>query len=270
MKKYYQLMILAVPLLFLVYICSVSAASGIAAYYVGPGEAYMATLDGRVRKITNTTSSTLFVPVRTLAEQQSFIINSPPGIGVALPCGDDFEYTDPRDSNVYSIVQIGTQCWMAENLRYLPSVVGPGTRSKTTPYYYVYAYNGTDVSVAKTTYSYNNYGALYNWPAALTACPSGWHLPSDAELTSLRNTTGDTKGGLIKAGWFTNVFGGFLEGWRGLWGGSADLTTEYWSSTPYGFDRAMTIGYVPGAEANIGYPLGTDKAGGHSVRCLRD
>jgi len=81
MKKYYQLMILAVPLLFfLVYICSVSAASGVAAYYVGPGEAYMATLDGRVRKITNTTSNTLFIPVRTLAEQQSFLNNLPVGV----------------------------------------------------------------------------------------------------------------------------------------------------------------------------------------------
>jgi len=110
MKKYYQVMILAVPLLFLVYICSVSAASGAAAYYVGPGEAYVATLDGRAREITNTTSNTLFIPVRTLAEQQSFLNNLPVGVAIWNGCGEN--YIDLRDSNIYPTVQIGNQCWM--------------------------------------------------------------------------------------------------------------------------------------------------------------
>ncbi len=188
MKKYYQLMILAVPLLFfLVYICSVSAASGIAAYYVGPGEAYMATLDGRAREITNTTSNTLFIPVRTLAEQQSFLNNLPVGVAIWNGCGEN--YIDLRDSNIYPTVQIGNQCWMKKNLAYLPSVVGPGTGSATTPYYYVYVYNGTSVSAAKATTNYTTYGVLYNWPAATTACPSGWHLPTDAELNVLETYT---------------------------------------------------------------------------------
>jgi len=183
MKKYYQVMILAVPLLFLVYICSVSAASGAAAYYVGPGEAYVATLDGRAREITNTTSNTLFIPVRTLAEQQSFLNNLPVGVAIWNGCGEN--YIDLRDSNIYPTVQIGNQCWMKKNLAYLPSVVGPGTGSATTPYYYVYNYTGTDVSAAKATSNYTTYGVLYNWPAANTACPTGWHLPTDAEFNIL-------------------------------------------------------------------------------------
>jgi uncharacterized protein (TIGR02145 family) len=102
-----------------------------------------------------------------------------------LICGDSF--TDPRDGQTYTTVQIGDQCWMAENLKYLPSVVGPGTGSNTVPYYYVYGYNGTNVNAAKATANYQNYGALYNWPASLNACPPGWHLPSDAEWTQLTN-----------------------------------------------------------------------------------
>jgi len=98
-------------------------------------------------------------------------------------CGDPF--TDSRDGNVYNTFQIGDQCWMAENLKYLPAVVGPGTGSNTAPYYYVYGYNGTDVNAAKATANYQNYGVLYNWSASLTACPTGWHLPSDAEWTQL-------------------------------------------------------------------------------------
>jgi uncharacterized protein (TIGR02145 family) len=105
------------------------------------------------------------------------------GGGSSWSCGNSF--MDARDSNIYPTVQIGTQCWMKKNLAYLPSVVGPGTGSETTSYYYVYDYNGTDVSAAKATSNYTTYGVLYNWPAATTACPSGWHLPTDAELNTL-------------------------------------------------------------------------------------
>ena len=98
-------------------------------------------------------------------------------------CGDNL--TDSRDSNIYTTVQIGTQCWMKKNLAYLPSVVGSGTGSETTPYYYVYGYDGTDVATAKSQSNYTTYGVLYNWTAANTACPSGWHLPTDAELNTL-------------------------------------------------------------------------------------
>ncbi len=109
------------------------------------------------------------------------------GGGTGQPCPDMPTFTDPRDGQTYNTVQIGSQCWTKENLKYLPAVVGPGTGSETVPYYYVYDYNGTNVSAAKATANFQNYGALYNWPAALTACPSGWHLPSDGEWTQLKN-----------------------------------------------------------------------------------
>ena len=108
-------------------------------------------------------------------------------------------FTDNRDGKVYKTVTIGEQVWMAENLAYLPSVVGPATISSSTAYYYVYDYNGTDVAAAKATDNYQTYGVLYNWPAAMAGaassdanpsgvqgvCPDGWHLPSDAEWTQL-------------------------------------------------------------------------------------
>ncbi len=94
-------------------------------------------------------------------------------------------FTDSRDGKVYKTVTIGEQLWMAENLAYLPSVVGPATESYTDPYYYVYGYDGTSVATAKATNNYQTYGVLYNWPAAMASCPQGWHLPSDAEWTQL-------------------------------------------------------------------------------------
>ena len=179
-------------------------------------------------------------------------------------CGDNL--TDSRDSNIYTTVQIGTQCWMKKNLAYLPSVVGPGTGSETTPYYYVPGYDGTDVSTAKATYNYTTYGALYNWPAATTACPSGWHLPTDAELTTLTDTTGNSKEALISAGWFNNLFAGSrntdglfynLGSYANFWSSSASSSSAAWRR------------YLTTSNSTVNRS-GSNKAYGFSVRCLRD
>jgi uncharacterized protein (TIGR02145 family) len=74
---------------------------------------------------------------------------------------------------------------MAENLAYLPEVNTKSDYSDFASQYYVYDFNGSSVSAAKATKNYTIYGVLYNWPAALNACPVGWHLPSDAEWTDL-------------------------------------------------------------------------------------
>ena len=94
-------------------------------------------------------------------------------------------FTDPRDGKTYKTVKIGAQIWMAENLAYLPSVSPPSNGSRTDPVYYVSGYSGTSVSEAKATDNYTTYGVLYNWPAAKTACPTGWHLSSDEEWKTL-------------------------------------------------------------------------------------
>ena len=109
------------------------------------------------------------------------------GRQTSQPCPDMPTFTDPRDGNVYRTVQIGNQCWMAENLKYLPAVSPSTTTPDGSALYYVYDYQGSSVSEAKATANYQNYGVLYNWPAALGAYPPGWHLPSDAEWSELTN-----------------------------------------------------------------------------------
>ena len=88
---------------------------------------------------------------------------------------------------------------------------------ETDPYYYVYGYDGTSVATAKATTNYQTYGVLYNWPAALTACPPGWHLPSDAEWTQLEIYLGMSP---EKAD---------DTGWRGPYDGKLKSGTNHWN-----------------------------------------
>lgn len=165
-------------------------------------------------------------------------------------------FTDPRDGNVYKTVTIGSQVWMAENLAYLPSVVGPGTGSLANPYYYVYDYNGTSVTEAKATTNFQTYGVLYNWYAALEACPTGWHLPYDSEWKQLSDYLGFTAlpGGLRFSG------GDFVRiGQYGYW----------WSATTNGdtygaYYRGMFYDH------SSAFRDSNTKDLGFSVRCLRD
>ncbi len=115
------------------------------------------------------------------------------------PCLNLESFIDQRDSNVYETVQIGNQCWMRTNLRYLPQISPTTIYSPTLPHYYVYGYTGNLVTEAKNSVNYNRYGTLYNWQAATNGaydslliptmiqgiCPEGWHLPSSAEYDSL-------------------------------------------------------------------------------------
>lgn len=124
----------------------------------------------------------------------------------------DTTFTDPRDGNVYKLVAIGNQVWFAENLRYLPEVVGSVTGSMTTPYSYVYDYEGTGVDSARAQNSYATYGVLYNYAAAKTACPTGWHLPTAGEWEALTDFLG---GSAVAGGKLKDT--GTVEAGTGLW-----------------------------------------------------
>ncbi|MBN1924191.1 MAG: fibrobacter succinogenes major paralogous domain-containing protein [Prolixibacteraceae bacterium] len=115
--------------------------------------------------------------------------------------------TDIR-GNVYYTVTIGSQEWMAENLRttrynddtVIPNVIDNTTwAALTTPAYCWY--NNDEASYKET------YGALYNWYAVETGklCPTGWHVPTDTDWTILNGDpyhgTINTKTLASNSGW---------------------------------------------------------------------
>ena len=209
-------------------------------------------------------------------------------------------FIDSRDGNVYKTVTIGNQVWMAENLRYLPEVEGPGPGSQTTPSFYVYGYDGTDVAEAKATEYYKTNGVLYNWPAAMASsasseanpsgvqgiCPDGWHLPSDAEWRELTDflSGAESAGGKLKetgtTHWnspnegatnetgFTALPGGYLSYSKfydiGLYG-------NWWSATEAAGNTSMAWGRGMSYNTTIaGAQTPGSKKNGFSVRCVKD
>jgi uncharacterized protein (TIGR02145 family) len=201
---------------------------------------------------------------------------------------------DSRDGNWYPGILIGNQCWMAKNLKYLPSVVGPGTRSKTVPYYYVYGYGGLYVSIAKTyihspffVASYDIFGVLYNYPAAKSACPSGWHLPTDLEFQELENFLDMSEVDIVKTGWrgapvgtllkkngsskFSALFAGFLDTDGKFYSGDG-LEVSYGDAFFWSSSFLVDSAWIRSLSSNYStvYRNRIDKEKGFSVRCLRD
>jgi len=131
-------------------------------------------------------------------------------------------------------VIVGTQCWMAENLNI-------GTRIDG-------ANNQTDNSTIEK-YCYNNstshcdtYGGLYQWDEMMQyvttegvqgICPTGWHLPTDAEWMILEEEAESTTG----VNWNT-------IGDRGTDAGSnlKEIGTTHWNS--YNTDASNSIGFT--------------------------
>lgn len=176
-------------------------------------------------------------------------------------------FTDTRDGKIYKTVKIGTQTWMAENLQYKTSGG-------------IWAFDMDESNVEK-------YGRLYNWNTAKTACPSGWHLPSDDEWTMLTTYLGGDKvacGKLKEAGtthWKTpNINASNESGFTALPGGYRfnyrfDVTFESFGSVCYFWTSTRSDASSAWSRrlSNAGIDCGRGSDGeqqGFSVRCVKD
>ena len=201
---------------------------------------------------------------------------------------------DARDGNSYTVAQIVNLCWMTKNFNLpggttlypgdtnvphgysttttgftngntLPASSTSGFSSNTTAY--VYNSGSTTCSSTSSCYSYYSWRAAtagYNSTSISTAvagdiCPKGWRLPTQAELTTLKNTY--TTGATLTASPFLGVYAGYYDDSSFTYGGSYGY---YWSSTANNSYDAYNL-YFNSRSANV---YDDSKSSGNSVRCV--
>ncbi|MCL1947175.1 MAG: hypothetical protein FWF51_08535, partial [Chitinivibrionia bacterium] len=115
-------------------------------------------------------------------------------------------FTDSRDGQVYKIVKIGNQIWMAQNFNYNAEgsrcygeggIVGRTDKGMPFP---------DTLSEEQIRENCEKYGRLYDWETAKKAAPQGWRLPTDKEWKKLLNAAGGSKtaGEKLKSNWGWN------------------------------------------------------------------
>jgi uncharacterized protein (TIGR02145 family) len=112
------------------------------------------------------------------------------------------------DGNIYQTVKIGAQVWMKENLKTTKYRYGLAIPNVTNLTNWASASTGAYCWYDNNIANKNIYGALYNWHAASTGnlCPIGWHVPTDAEWTTLITYLGGetVAGGKLKEAGITH------------------------------------------------------------------
>jgi len=168
-------------------------------------------------------------------------------------------FTDARDSKTYKTVKLDNQTWLAENLNYNAN----GSK----------CYENQESNCQK-------YGRLYNWSTAKSACPSGWHLPSDNEWQVLVDgSSGEGAGTMLKSssGWESNSNGEDAFGFSALPGGYGDSSGDFDFVGKYGSWWSSTEGSASNAYGRdvsySGANVHRDNYGKtyfFSVRCVQD
>jgi uncharacterized protein (TIGR02145 family) len=211
---------------------------------------------------------------------------------VATGCGDVSAIT--FDGHSYDLVQIGSQCWFAENLRsdnYRNGDAIPGNLSNSS---WQNTTSGAQAVYNNDAANVGTYGRLYNWYATQDSrglCPTGFHVPSDGEWMTLETSLGMTQSEANEWAWRgtdqgtqmkssptdtpswdgsnTSGFSGLPAGLRSYDGGFNLLGDggDWWSSSP-----DWGSAFYRGLDSGSSDVLRNDRDPhyGFSVRCVRD
>lgn len=156
----------------------------------GNGTETLVYIDGEVKVMQHTGSHINYLWTTYMEETEEHTIRvncwdkkgayATDEITIKIVTGDGITFTDQRDMQEYYIVEIGSQTWFAQDL----------------------VYNTNDTGCFENYGAQGDYlGILYNWYSASTACPTGWHLPSDSEWKTLEKYIGMNDIEADKTGW---------------------------------------------------------------------
>jgi uncharacterized protein (TIGR02145 family) len=208
---------------------------------------------------------------------------------IGIVYGEDMSFTTifkDQDNNIYNLVSIGTQVWMSENLK--------TTKYRNNENIPIETENDLWYNLTTPGYCwFNNYspikdqfGALYNWYTVNTGilCPSGWHVPTEADWNTLITFLGgeSVAGNKLKEAGTTNwyspntdatnesAFTALPGGQRDYYGSFYDLGTYgYWWSSIESSGTDSWTRYMTNNSGNV-YYMSSNKKKGFSVRCIKD
>lgn len=256
---------------------------------VGPDLQDSYTTDGG--GIGSFTSTLIGLDPNTVYNVRAYATN-----GTGTSYGDEISFTTDAlgetitdfEGNIYKTVEIGTQTWMSENLKATKFSNGDAIDQLSDVLDWVgatvpgYCYYDNDIG------SYNEtYGAIYNFYViedGRGVCPSGWHVPTEAEWEELIDFAGgmDVAGAKLKEEgtehWSTSNYATDEFGFTALPGGSRidhngafgslGIWAYFWSSTVYSTNYAYYYGMGSGSYAvTKNYWYWTR---GYSIRCIKD
>lgn len=194
------------------------------------------------------------------------------------------------DNNIYNAITIGSQVWMGENLKStkfrngdLIGTTTPATldiSSESNPKYQ-WAFNGDENNVLSLGRLYT----YYTISDGRGVCPTGWHVPSDFEWTTLTNYLGEgNAGGMLKetgtVHWQSPNTGATNEtgftalpgGWRYVWGHFGGA--QYWGGFLSSTTSTTNYDYVLARYMHSNYSnvqvTSIRKTDAYSVRCIKD
>ncbi len=202
------------------------------------------------------------------------------------------------DGNEYKIIKIGSQWWMAENLKVTRYNNGDSIPNLTNAEDWENSSNGSVCSYENYGYTSNVYGRLYNWYAiedSRKIAPKGWHLPSDSEWKELEIILGMSPteanengyrgidiGGKLKSEyqWISPNIGatdsvGFSALGSGLRVSNGSFTGIlfsglFWTSSESEFDSNRAIYRLLHYDTSAIYRSAEYKQYGFSIRCVKD
>jgi uncharacterized protein (TIGR02145 family) len=191
------------------------------------------------------------------------------------------------DGNAYTTVVIGSQEWMAENLRTTKYANGDPIPHLSDNSQWASATSGAWAHYNNDSQYESPYGKLYNWYTVndpRNVCPAGWHVPADAEWTVLTDYLGgeSVAGGKMKSTgtqyWISpnaaatneSGFSALAGGYRNGLGSFSLLYYQcfWWSATEVDAHSVWYrfLNYNTGSV----FRFNNNKGNGFSLRCLRD
>ncbi|MFZ5979162.1 MAG: fibrobacter succinogenes major paralogous domain-containing protein [Candidatus Zixiibacteriota bacterium] len=212
-------------------------------------------------------------------------------VGTSYGSTQSFSTTAPPstvtdiDGNVYQTVTIGTQVWMAENLKVTRYRNGDAMPDVTDGFAWEALTTGAHCNYDNSPENTAVYGRLYNWYAvndSRNIAPEGWHVATASDWMTLVSYLGSDPGGKLKDNgtvhWLSPNTGATNEtgftalpgGQRGYQGGYSAMGQEayFWTATEYNTSRA----YVRSLDYSDTFVAlrNLSKYAGHSVRCIKD